>query len=47
MWSNDVGAPTVAVMVPDASLDNPAFVAACNDRKAGVDATGMEDVQLM
>ena len=34
-------------MVPDASLDNPAFVAACNDRKAGVEATGMENVQLM
>ena len=34
-------------MVSDASLDNPALVAACNDHRAGVDATGMEHVQLM
>ena len=47
VWSNDVGAPPIAVMVSDASLDNPALVAACNDHKAGVDATGMEHVQLM
>ena len=47
VWSNDVGAPPVAVMVSDASLDNPALVAACNDHKAGLDAAGMDPVQLM
>lgn len=46
VWSNDLQAPLVAVFVNSASMDEPAFVAACDDYNTVVRRTGMEPMRL-
>jgi hypothetical protein len=46
LWSNDVNAPVVTAMVQSASMDDPAWSAACKDHAAVVDDTGMEPISI-
>ena len=46
-WSNDANAPLVAVFVNSASMDDPAFKAACIDYNGAVHLLGMSAVQLL
>jgi len=40
-WSNDANAPAIAIMVNSASMDDPAFKAACLDYNGAVSILGM------
>ena len=47
VWSNDVNAPAIAIMVQSASMEDPAFVAACKDHNLVMEALGMELLSLV
>ena len=47
VWSNDAGCPTISIFTNSASMDDPAFSAACEEYRAVVAKTGMCDAKVL